>query len=60
VDIGGIMSDICNDCPSPTEVYARAAALRETWPPWRLRQAYDDERHGPPVCFDDVVRIGRE
>jgi hypothetical protein len=28
---------LCDECPSPREVLAAAAEIRDAWPPWRCR-----------------------
>jgi hypothetical protein len=58
VVIDDVAAPLCDRCPSPQEVYERAAALRDAWPQWRRRQARADERHGPPVDFERVLHLG--
>ncbi|MHB8955432.1 MAG: hypothetical protein ACYC4U_20840 [Pirellulaceae bacterium] len=53
VDIDARPASLCGDCPSPVEVYERAAELRESWGAARWAQARVNERR-LPVCFDPV------
>ncbi|MHB0955917.1 MAG: hypothetical protein ACYC0X_05990 [Pirellulaceae bacterium] len=53
VDIDGRPASMCDECPSPAEVYQRAAELRETWGAARWAQARLNERR-LPVSFGPV------
>jgi hypothetical protein len=56
--IDGLTEALCGDCPSPDEIRQRCDDVRSTWPSWRVKQGYAQERHGN-LAADEPRHVAR-
>jgi hypothetical protein len=57
VAIDGRPTWLCDVCLSPEEIRQRCDDVRSTWPSWRVKQGYAEERHGTLAADQYVYRV---